>query len=343
MKNNKLKLVIKGVFLLLFIIITLFIGKKYPESERLVTIIMIFIIPILNYLLFKNIYGVLIVFLLCIKLGSYFLPLKDNFSQFFFTNKYIRLIIILYAISKVLNLVYFFTSTLYKELSTNVNNKDYYLIIQSAFQKIYPDNARYANLIAQEFSVIAYGIFLWRKPICNDKSFSYTRTSSSLVIYLMLFLVAIIETLCLHLVLFHFQFYTFSFILLFLNIYTALSLIAHLKAMKMRPIIWSNDKLLIKNGLFANATLDVSNIDSIEVTDKIIDIIKQDKKIKMALLRKIEMHNIKISLKEDIDVHLFYGLKKVVNEVYFYVDDKILFLDEVQIKKNAWQNSLISN
>ncbi|GLU57010.1 hypothetical protein Dfri01_64710 [Dyadobacter frigoris] len=111
----------------------------------------------------------------------------------------------------------------------------------------------------------------------------------------------------------------------------------------MRPIIWSNDKLLIKNGLFANATLDVSNIDSIEVTDKIIDNVRQDKKIKMALLRKIEMHNIKISLKEDIDVHLFYGLKKVVNEVYFYVDDKILFLDEVQIRKNAWQNSLISN
>ena len=332
MKSNRSKTVIKGAFLLIFIFAAFLTGNKCPELERLSTVLIIIVAPILNYLLFRNIYALLMICLLSLKSGAYFLPLKDDWSQFIFTNKYIRIVVILYAIFKVLNIIYFSISTLYNELKINKSNRDYYLIIQSAFRKIYPDNVRYANLIAQEVSVIAYSLFLWKTPAFDSKIFTYTKTSSSFVFYLMLFIVAIVETFCLHLVLFHFQFYIFSFILLFLNTYTALSLIAHLKAMRMRPIVWSHDQLIIKNGLFANAVIDIPNIESIEITDQITDVINinDDKKMKMALLRKIEMHNIKISVKEEVQVNLFYGFKKVVNEIYFYVDDKILFLDEVK-------------
>lgn len=141
------------------------------------------------------------------------------------------------------------------------------------------------------------------------------------------------ETLCVHLLLFHFKFYITSWILLFLNVYTAVGLVAHIKAMKMRPIVLDDNTLFLKYGLFANAKIDLSNIKNIEIENSVVDFSKDDKKFKMALLKKVERSNVKISLREDISVELFYGLSRVASEVYFYVDDKIGFLQEIERRR----------
>ena len=314
-------------------------GGQYPQLENIITGIIIFGVPVLNYFLFKSFNISLLFLLFCLKIGNYFLPLESSFAQFFFANTYIKIAILAYVLFKIGSLIYVLITEFYQEIAKENEPRDYFFIIQKIFQKTYAPNITYANFIAHEFAVLAYGLFLWKKPKVDDNHFSYTQTSGNVIMYSFLVLIAIIETACVHLMLYHFHLFVPSLILLFLNLYTGLYLIAHLKAMTMRPIFLDKDTLLLKNGLFANAKIDLKNIAFIENTEREIDFERNTKVFKMALLKKLEPHNMKVLLRKDSQIDLFYGIKKTVSEIYFYVDNPKFLLEKIKIAEDDFHSN----
>lgn len=253
--------------------------------------------------------------------------------KFLFSNLYINGFLVLLSTWKAGKLVLRFRAALHQEMNLFSEQQDHYIILQRAFRSIFSDNPAFADLLSQELSVPLYALFLWKKQEKHPDSFSYSDRNGLSVIYFALFTVAVIETFCMHLILLHYEFLYTAIVLLLANIYAALAFIAHLKAMTRRPVLLLDGVLYLKYGLSANITLPVNKIEGIDIFRKPIGS-GNAKVLKMALLKKVEPHNMRILLGQEITAILFYGVRRKVNEIYFYTDEPERLLDAVIMLKN---------
>lgn len=309
------------------------IPRYYSGYETSVILGALSLIPALGYLLFRSGWLTLIIATFTLKIGSWLLPMNEPHVKFLFSNPYIHSFLVLLSIWKAGNLVLRFRAALHKEMNLFSEQQDHYIILQNTCRNIFPDKPAFADILSQEFSVPLYALFLWTKQKKRPNSFSYSDSNGLSAIYITLFTVAIIETFCMHLILLHYGFHYTAIVLLLANIYTSLSFIAHLKAMNRRPVLLIDGILYLKYGLFANITLPVNKIKGIDIFRKPIGS-GNAKVLKMALLKKIEPHNMRILLGQEITAVLFYGVRRKVTEIYFYTDEPDRLLDAVIMAKN---------
>jgi len=198
-------------------------------------------------------------------------------------------------------------------------------------------NEKAGNIISSEIAVLYY-TFIARsdKKIDYQTKFTSYKENGIILILSVLLFIFLIETTGVHLLL-NVWSNKAAWIVTALSLYTCMQLYAHIKAIKTRPIILSNDTLEIQNGFAGDASIKYNAIKKIDLSNKIPD---SPSAIKIALIKGIENHNCIIYLKESITVTKMFGIKRRSDTILFFVDKPKDFLAALNIKLNNLADEL---
>lgn len=201
-------------------------------------------------------------------------------------------------------------------IATNNKKIDFLAHCKSVMILVF-GNEKIGSIVSSEISVFYYA-FISRKDKTIDyktKFTSYKENGLTTVLWAILF-IFLVETAGVHFLLILWN-KTIAWTLTALSCYTCIQLYAHIKAVKSRPIMITNDSLEIHNGLAGDAYIQFTNIEKFELSKKV----PQDRNaVKIALMKGFENHNIVVYLKTPIQVTKIFGIKKHTDTVLFCVD-----------------------
>ncbi|WP_433945159.1 hypothetical protein [Paenibacillus sp. SN-8-1] len=185
------------------------------------------------------------------------------------------------------------------------------------------------SLLVHDASVFYYALLSWRKkPYLRNgsSSFSYHTKSSWLITILMLSKVLIIEGVCVHLLLMQWS-HIAAWVLSLGNIYIIVLFIADYRAMRLNPILVSQQDIRIQYGIQMSSYMDIDNIESVSVI-KSGELAQKD--LKASIMPLIIEPNVLIRLKSKITVIHLFGKRQIVDQVYLFLDNPHEFQVECQ-------------
>jgi hypothetical protein len=190
-------------------------------------------------------------------------------------------------------------------------------------------NDKVGHILASEMAVFYYVFSRQRKE--NGRSFTaYKKNGIRLILGVFLVCIFVEGTA------FHFLARLWSsklaWILTTLSAYTALQLLAHLRAIRSRPILLGDKDLYLRNGLVADSRLRLDDIEEMEMTRKSDP---AEGAVKLALFKALEGHNIRLRLRQPVDVLLPFGLRRQAATILFFVDQPEDFLSAVRDRMKA--------
>lgn len=173
------------------------------------------------------------------------------------------------------------------------------------------------NIIGSEIAVFYYAFFAQGdKGIDYQNRFSICQQNGIRLVLGAILSILLIEAAGMHFLLALWN-GVIAWVVTALSLYTCLQLFAHIRAIKARPIVISNNVLWVRNGMASDAMVDCSNIDRLEQTRHLP---KGRQVIKIALLKGMEGHNMVLYLKEPIVITKILGIKKTTDTIAFFVD-----------------------
>jgi hypothetical protein len=186
-----------------------------------------------------------------------------------------------------------------------------------------------ARLLSFEIGAIYYCFFKWKKAKSENIEYTcYKTNGSSYQLYGVILFISLIEAYAFQVFL-HQKHPIIASLLLFFHIYFFITIIGHLKATFFRRNVITNNKFIIRYGLFETIEIPFNNIRSINKNDGSYD--KTDKNtVKYGLLGQLEMHNTLIELKTPTKVHLPFGKSKTPYRVLFFVDENDNLINEIR-------------
>ena len=187
--------------------------------------------------------------------------------------------------------------------------------------------------VVTEIAVFYYGFINWQKRELKENEFSYHKDSGTITLLIAIIFIVAIETFVFHILLAKWSDLA-AWILTFLSIYSAIQIFGILKSMFKRPISIENDKLYLRYGIMNESTIDLREIDSIEVSSKDIKLNKKTRKL--SFLGELESHNVIIRLKTEHTLIGLYGIKKKYEVLALHVDDKIEFRNRINNALQQW-------
>lgn len=177
-----------------------------------------------------------------------------------------------------------------------------------------------AGIFAFEMAVIYYGLISWRPPARAPESFTYHRKNGSLALFAVIIFLIAVETIVLHILIAGWN-SAVAWILTLLSGYFLLQLLAHLKAVRQRPVELNGGWLQVRYGLFGEADIDLENIEKIEIFSGTPDDAGHKPIKRLTLFSELEQVNVRLGLKDEIEVRGFYGIRSSCRTLLFYVDD----------------------
>ncbi|PKB43046.1 hypothetical protein AX016_1228 [Cellulophaga sp. RHA19] len=210
---------------------------------------------------------------------------------------------------------------------------DFFTTLKQTCYEILPKNV--VIPVVTEIAVLYYGFIYWKKRKLKENEFSYHKDSGTIALLVVIIFIIAIETIVLHILLTEWSSLV-AWILTFVSIYSGVQLFGFLKSMLKRPITIEKDKLFLRYGIMNETTIDIRNIDNIEVSSKDIETNKET--LKFSFLGELESHNIIIHLKEENELIGLYGIKKSYKNLALYVDNKVEFKNRIN---NALQQSTV--
>ncbi|TQI71287.1 hypothetical protein JM79_2215 [Gramella sp. Hel_I_59] len=212
---------------------------------------------------------------------------------------------------------------------------DFFTTLKNTCYEILPKG--FVIPVVTEIAVFYYGFIYWKKRDLKENEFSYHKESGTIALMIVIIFLVAIETAVIHILLAKWS-NTAAWILTFLSIYTGIQIFGFLKSMFKRPISIENNKLFLRYGIMKEATINIEDIESIEVSSKDVELNKETRNL--SLLGELESHNLIIRLKKENTLIGLYGMKRKFKNLTFHVDDKIKFKDLVI---NALQQRFIAN
>ena len=203
---------------------------------------------------------------------------------------------------------------------------DFYTVLkQSAVETLgYP---KIATVFATEIAMIYYSFFSWRRKKTRENEFTYHKENGITALLVAIIFIMLIETVALHLLLIGWN-KIVAWIFTISSIYAVLQLFGHIKAMRRRYSVIEDESLMLKYGLFGEATIQLSEIERVALTTK--DINDSGRKVeKLALLKMLEPHNIVIYFTKPRKVEKIYGITKECDTLLLHIDDKEAFVNKV--------------
>ncbi|WP_300670084.1 hypothetical protein [Soonwooa sp.] len=189
-----------------------------------------------------------------------------------------------------------------------------------------------SQMITFEICSFYYTFLKWKNTQTSTNSFSGYKNGGVIAVYLAFILISIIEGIGFHFLLFS-KNKILGIAFLILHIYILVNLIGQIKAIIYRKHLISDDYIYIRYGLFNTLKIAVTEIQ--ECSNYEGDYDKRDKNLlKMALLGKLEPHNVMLELNENIEAQLPFGITKRPKKLLLYVDDSPTFINAIQAPKN---------
>ncbi|WP_186578920.1 hypothetical protein [Aquibacillus kalidii] len=346
---------------------------RLAKKRNIVYLILIFIILTANYLLYhlpilgvlpdNVVVGSIIDLLIVIPLLSYFLIIRNKYSI-----KYVaiavlagygaaKLIIPHAHLSQVDFLLYlvlvpevivlfvelFILFKLIKTLPILINkfkslkmtNPFFKMNLQDAIETTHHGN-RLLSILATEISLFYYAIFSWRKniQITNGECFTYHKKTSTIAVHIMLLHAIVLETIAFHLLIHQWNPYV-SYVLLLVNGYSILFILAEIQAIRLTPFWLTNKKLYLYVGQTKGMTIPLTEISEIKEYQGLAKLSKADTKtVFKATVADMELEpskpQLEVILNNPIKLYLMYGMTRKVDRVLLNVDDPKKFIDKIK-------------
>jgi len=208
-----------------------------------------------------------------------------------------------------------------KHYNLNKNESfDFFTTLKSTCYEILPKG--FVIPVVTEIAVFYYGFIYWKKRDLKENEFSYHKESGTVALLIVIIFLVAIETAVFHILLEKWS-NVAAWILTFISIYSGIQIFGFLKSMFKRPISIENNKLFLRYGIMNEATINIEDIESIELSSKDVELNKETRKL--SFLGDLESHNLIIKLKKENTLIGLYGMKRTFKNLTFHVDDKIKF------------------
>lgn len=212
---------------------------------------------------------------------------------------------------------------------TNDEGLDVIERLRSAFERELkpPFVARAASF---ELGVFIFAFIKWRRPkppSANFETFAYHRANGSVQLLAVLLFLLAAETIIVHILLAMWS-PTAAWVVTALSIYFAIQVFAHLNALLLRPILVTENELLLRCGILGDAMI---RLDHIYSADKAVS--QTDDKIPSAILTplgQMSQPNVTIHLSTETKLNGIYGIAKPIKTVSFRVDEPERFIAAVR-------------
>jgi hypothetical protein len=213
--------------------------------------------------------------------------------------------------------------------TTQQTAPDFLMHCRSMLQAVF-GNEKIGSIVASEVSVFYY-LFAKAHRSTDGSNYFTSHKSNNILLILYTFLgMFLVEATIMHL-LFQLWNNTAAWVLTGLSVYSCLQLLAHIRAIKVRPTMITSTTLILRNGLLGgDAIVPMDVIERVEFNTK--DITDRNA-ISMALIKSIENHNVVIYLKEPIIVTKAFGIKKVASIILVNMDEHQSFIQALTTHK----------
>ena len=215
---------------------------------------------------------------------------------------------------------------------------DFFTTLKNTCYEILPK--RLVIPVVTEIAVFYYGFFYWRKRAIKKNEFSYHKESGSITILVALLLIIAVETVTLHTILAKWSSVA-AWMLTSLSIYSGLQIFGFLKSIFKRPIMIENNKLFLRYGIMNEATIDIHDIDRIEVSSKDLEL--ENETPKLSILGALESHNIILHLKEENTLVGLYGIERKFKRLALFIDNTTEFKNQLNTILKEQQESDCTN
>ena len=252
---------------------------------------------------------------------TYIIPSENQFYLSLFKTwilPVIELIVLSFVIYKVVK-----TVQLYK-LNKSKSCFDFYTVLKSTCYEVLPKVV--VIPMVTEIAVFYYGFLNWKKVKLKSNEFSYHKDSGTIGLLIALLFLIAIETVAFHLLLASWNITT-AWVLTGISIYSGIQIFGFLKSMLKRPIIIENDIIYFRYGIMNESTVNIENIESIELSIKDIVLTKTTRKL--FFLGDLEGHNLVIKLKKENTMTGLYGIKRTYKVLALHIDDKHNFKERI--------------
>ncbi|WP_158727779.1 MULTISPECIES: hypothetical protein [unclassified Flavobacterium] len=266
------------------------------------------------------------VFYLVFKIAPYLFSMENNFFQTIFQFKiYLNILFLFYLVFKAISFIKNFRKNVTQKKNDNI---DEYTFISNSLQESVKFK-KLGKMIAFEVCSFYYCFIKWTENKNTDTYFTGYKNSGVSAIYIGLMFVSIVEAVGVHILLISWN-KNFAIIFLILHVYLLINLTGHLKAIFFRRHFITNQKIIIRYGLFDTLEIPINTIDKITKYEG--DYEKNKELVKFALLGKLEPHNILLELKNNMQINLPFGIIKKPKRVLFYIDNVSEFLKTITDK-----------
>ena len=201
---------------------------------------------------------------------------------------------------------------------------DFFTTLKHTCQEILPKAA--IAPAATEIAVFYYGFIYWRKRELKENEFSYHKESGTIALLIAFIFIVGIETFVCHMLLIKWSTIA-AWILTCLSIYSSFQLFGFLKSILKRPILIEDNNLYLRYGIMSESTINIKEIDSIELSSKDLEDTKEIRKF--SFLGELESHNVIIRLKAENTLTGLYGMKSNFKALALHVDNKNEFKNRI--------------
>ncbi|NKI33257.1 hypothetical protein [Croceivirga thetidis] len=299
--------------------------QNYSNWSLVVSIDLLMTIPFIYFLSIRRTKipktTILLVILLGLLLGSFWLPEENQFYLAFFKQwvlPILEFLIFSWVAFKVWNFRKTFNSA--KRIGA-----DFYGVLYKVCSESFP--RRIASLIATEIAVFYYGFLFWKKRAINPNEFTYHKNSGSLSLIGALLVIIGVETYVLHLMVSKWN-ESVAWALSVLSFYTIIQLFGFAKSMLDRPHKIAEGKLYLRYGIMNEAVITIGDIQSIALSSN--ELGNEEDFRRLSFLGSLEDHNVVIRLKNEQFLVGLYGTKKTYKTLSFFVDNKVEFKNRLE-------------
>ncbi|RUL56989.1 beta-carotene 15,15'-monooxygenase [Lysinibacillus antri] len=178
------------------------------------------------------------------------------------------------------------------------------------------------HIICAEMLMFYYAVASWRKkPVLQANTVTLHKNSSYIAFQVMLIHAVVIETLGIHWFI-HEKSLILSIILLILNIYTVLFLLADIQVVRLNPVLLCEDKFYLSIGLMKRMEIEWDEIEEVYTEAEMIKQKQTKDTIDFVAKDFDEVHpNVILKLKNPKEATLAFGMKKTYSKVAIKFDD----------------------
>jgi hypothetical protein len=186
--------------------------------------------------------------------------------------------------------------------------------LETALLRIFPVR-RIAALFATEITAVGYALFSWRRRTPSD-GFSMHREQSYLLVIAVLAFLLVVESAGVHFLVMRLS-VTAAWLLTALSAYGLLWIVGDAQAVRLTPVRWIGDELVVQQGVRWRARVPRDQIAGAEAIES-----RPDGALRLGVLRA----NVLLTLRAPITVRGPFGLERRAERLALTVDRRSEFL-----------------